>query len=26
MPDDKFQQGVAFFNSGEFFQAHEAWE
>ncbi|HEV2289033.1 MAG TPA: DUF309 domain-containing protein [Candidatus Acidoferrales bacterium] len=23
---EKFQRGIALFNSGEFFQAHEAWE
>jgi predicted metal-dependent hydrolase len=22
----KFQRGIAYFNSGEFFQAHEVWE
>jgi predicted metal-dependent hydrolase len=24
--DDKFQSGIALFNSGEFFRAHEVWE
>ncbi|MGC1105692.1 MAG: DUF309 domain-containing protein [Candidatus Acidiferrales bacterium] len=26
MHHDKFQSGIALFNSGEFFKAHEVWE